>query len=76
MRLIWDAQFALIVGAHVLAVMIGFRLAGPRPAIAHLPMTALMVLYTILGLWLLSTPTGSLSLRAPVRGSRCKSSSE
>ena len=39
--------------------MIGFRLAGPRPAIAHLPMTVLMVLYTILGLWLLSTPTGS-----------------
>ncbi len=58
-RLIWDTQFALIVGAHLLAVLIGLRLAAPRPAIAHLPMTVLMVLYTILGLWLLSTPTAS-----------------
>ena len=57
MRLIWDTQFAIILAAHVLAVLVNLRLAGPRPAIAHLPMTALMVLYTILGLWLLSTPT-------------------
>ncbi|HET9068624.1 MAG TPA: hypothetical protein VFN28_08255 [Amaricoccus sp.] len=56
-RLIWDAQFGIILAAHLLAVVLGLRLAGPRPAVAHLPMTALMVLYTILGLWLLSTPT-------------------
>ena len=56
-RLIWDTQFALILAAHVLAVLVNLRLAAPRPAIAHLPMTALMVLYTILGLWLLATPT-------------------
>jgi hypothetical protein len=56
-RLIWDAQFAIIVAAHVLAVLVSLRLAAGRPAVAHLPMTGLMVLYTILGLWLLATPT-------------------
>ncbi len=56
-RLIWDTQFAIILAAHLLAVLVGLRLSAPRPALAHLPMTALMVLYTILGLWLLATPT-------------------
>jgi hypothetical protein len=56
---IWNAQFALILCAHLLAVLIGLRLAGPRPAIAHLPMTALMVAYTVFGLWLLAAPTGA-----------------
>jgi hypothetical protein len=56
---IWNAQFALILGAHLLAVVLSLRLtAGDRP-IAHLPLTALMVLYTVFGLWLLSTPTGA-----------------
>ena len=57
MRLIWDTQFALILAAHVLAVLVNLRRTAPRPPLAHLPMTTLMVLYTILGLWLLSTPT-------------------
>ena len=56
---IWNAQFALILAAHLLAVLIGLRVAGPRPAIAHLPMTALMVAYTVLGLWLLAAPTAA-----------------
>jgi hypothetical protein len=56
---IWNAQFALILGAHLLAVLIALRLAAPRPAIAHLPMTALMVAYTIFGLWLLSAATAA-----------------
>jgi hypothetical protein len=51
---IWNTQFAMILAAHVLAVILSLRLAGPRPAAAHLPMTLLMVLYTTLGLWLLS----------------------
>ena len=51
---IWNAQFALILGAHLLAVLIALRLATPAPRIAHLPMTALMVAYTVFGLWLLS----------------------
>ena len=56
MPLIYAGQFAAILGAHLLAVVLGLRLAGQgaRP-IAHLPMTVLMVAYTVLGLWLLST---------------------
>lgn len=55
MPLIYGAQFAAILGAHLLAVVLGLRLAGPVRAVAHLPMTGLMVGYTVLGLWLLST---------------------
>jgi hypothetical protein len=56
MPVIYAAQFGAILGAHVLAVVLGLKLAGhgARP-VAHLPMTVLMVGYTVLGLWLLST---------------------
>jgi hypothetical protein len=54
---VWIAQVALILGAHMLAVILALRLAaGDRP-VAHLSMTALMVLYTVFGLWLLSAAT-------------------
>lgn len=56
MPLIYGAQFAAILGAHLLAVVLGLKLAGQGArAMAHLPMTVLMVAYTVLGLWLLST---------------------
>jgi hypothetical protein len=56
MPVIYAAQFLAILGAHLLAVVLGLKLAGQgaRP-VAHLPMTVLMVTYTVLGLWLLST---------------------
>jgi hypothetical protein len=55
---IWNAQFVLIVGAHVLALILSLRLApADMPARAHLPLTLLMIAYTVLGLWLLSSPT-------------------
>ena len=56
MPVIFGLQFVAILGAHLLAVLLGLKLAGPgaRP-MAHLPMTVLMVGYTVLGLWLLST---------------------
>jgi hypothetical protein len=59
---IWNAQFGLILGAHVLAVLLAVRLAGrdgPASRLLHLPMTGLMVLYTVFGLWLLSTATAA-----------------
>ena len=60
MTAIWNAQFAAILGAHVLAVVLAFRLAGPGVrGMAHMPLTALMVGYTVLGLWLLSSATGA-----------------
>lgn len=60
MLAVWNTQFAAILLAHVLAVILAFRLAGPgTPSRAHLPLTALMIGYTVLGLWLLSQPTGA-----------------
>jgi hypothetical protein len=58
-RAIWNAQFAAILGAHLLAVIIGLKMAAPARPLAHAPMTVLMVLYTVFGLWLLSTATGA-----------------
>jgi hypothetical protein len=55
MPLIYGAQFVAILGAHLLAVVLSLRLAGRQGSMAHLPMTVLMVGYTVLGLWLLST---------------------
>jgi hypothetical protein len=59
---IWHTQVALIVAAHVAGVVVshtlGLRLApGPPTAASQLPMLALMIGYTTLGLWLLSTAT-------------------
>ena len=56
MQAIYATQFAAILGAHLLAVFLSLRLVGTGMRFAaHLPMTALMVAYTVLGLWLLST---------------------
>ncbi|MEZ5797124.1 MAG: hypothetical protein R3D63_06360 [Paracoccaceae bacterium] len=55
MPLIYAGQFVAILGAHLLAVILSLRLAGPVRAMAHLPLTVLMVGYTVFGLWLLST---------------------
>jgi hypothetical protein len=60
---VWHTQVALIVGAHVAGVVVAhglaLRLSGPEAttARAQLPLLALMIGYTMLGLWLLSTPT-------------------
>lgn len=57
---IWIAQFATILAAHLLAVLLGLRIAGRvaggERLKTHLPMSLLMVGYTIFGLWLLSSP--------------------
>lgn len=57
---IWAVQFAVILTAHLAAVVVHHSvwrsLRLPRTLIAQLPMTALMVAYTLLGLWLLSAP--------------------
>lgn len=62
---IWNVQVAGIVLAHVAAVFIAHVLALRRHArmraalLSQLPMTALMVGYTIFGLWLLATPVAA-----------------
>ena len=56
MPAIYGTQFVAILSAHLLAVFLTLKLAGPTTrSLSHLPMTALMVGYTSLGLWLLST---------------------
>jgi hypothetical protein len=61
--LLWNFQAAAIIGGHVLAVLIAHALAfrlHPSPAkaaVSQLPLTLLMIFYTVFGLWLLSTPT-------------------
>jgi hypothetical protein len=60
---IWHAQVTLIVAAHVAGVVIAHGLALRQGLSAmltrrgQLSLLALMIGYTMLGLWLLSTPT-------------------
>ena len=62
---IWYAQVGVIVAAHVAAVVALHGLAdesrgGRRAAIvSEVPLTALMIGYTVFGLWLLSTPVAA-----------------
>ena len=59
---VWYSQVALIVAGHVVAVYLAHVVAlreVPSPKLAlrgQLPMVALMVLYTITSLWVLSQP--------------------
>jgi hypothetical protein len=60
---LWNAQAGAIILGHVLAVAVAHGLASRlhnRPAhaaLSQLPLTLLMILYTLFGLWLLATPT-------------------
>ena len=62
---LWNLQAVAIVLGHVMAVMVAHLLAirlypDPRAAtLSQVPLTVLMIGYTIFGLWLLSTPTGA-----------------
>jgi hypothetical protein len=59
---IWNAQAAGIVAGHVLAILLAHEIAcraigDYRTAVlSQLPLAAVMVAYTLFGLWLLSTP--------------------
>jgi len=62
---LWNLQAGAIVAGHVLAVIVAHafaaRLYPDRQAIlrSQIPLTILMIGYTVFGLWLLSTPTGA-----------------
>ena len=64
-HVLWNVQVAGIVIAHVLAVFVAHLLALRRHArpgaamLSQIPMTALMIGYTVFGLWLLSTPVAT-----------------
>ena len=60
---VWNAQAAAIVLGHIVAVLAAHRMAFRlhdtirTASLSQLPLTVLMILYTVFGLWLLSTPT-------------------
>jgi hypothetical protein len=62
---LWNLQAGAIVAGHVLAVLVAhvqsWRLHPDpgRASLSQVPLTVLMVGYTVLGLWLLSTPTAA-----------------
>jgi hypothetical protein len=64
-KMIWNIVAGAIVICHLWAVIlshaIAIRVHGTprRAAISQAPLAALMVAYTVFGLWLLSTPTGA-----------------
>nr|WP_167448984.1 hypothetical protein [Mesorhizobium hawassense] len=59
---LWNIQAGVIIAGHVLAVLVAHGLAWrlhqqpARAALSQLPLTLLMIAYTIFGLWLLATP--------------------
>ena len=61
----WNVQVAGIVVAHVVAVVVAHAIAlrrqssVRRAALSQVPMTVLMIGYTVFGLWLLSTPVAA-----------------
>ncbi len=61
---IWNAQALAIIGGHVFAIIVAHMIAHglyggrKRAGLSQIPLTMLMVLYTVFGLWLLSAPTG------------------
>ncbi len=64
-RVIWLTQAGAVVVGHVIAILLAHAIAmdmfGTRRAavISQIPMATFMVLYTLLGLWLLASPRGA-----------------
>jgi hypothetical protein len=60
---LWNVQAGTIILGHVLAVLVAHGFAWrlhpvpARAALSQLPLTLLMIAYTVFGLWLLATPT-------------------
>jgi hypothetical protein len=65
MGIIWHAQVAAILLGHLLSVALAHRIATRTFAtrreiiVSQLPMLALMVSYTVVGLWILTLPLGA-----------------
>ena len=64
-RNIWLTQCTAIVFGHIVAVLLAHTMAidlygeGRRAAASQIPLAGLMVCYTFLSLWLLSSPRGA-----------------
>ncbi len=58
---IWHSEVALILIGHIVAVYLSHKISiniftGKRAILSQFPMLVLMILYTIVGLWILSAP--------------------
>jgi len=68
---VWHAQVALILVGHVVSVYLAHAQAlqlfpGEKQAVwSQLPMLTLMVLFTTVGLWILSLPIAGGQVQAP-----------
>ncbi len=64
-RVIWLTQAGAVVLGHVWSVLLAHRMAldlfpeGRKAALATAPLSAFMIGYTFLGLWLLAAPRGA-----------------
>lgn len=64
-RVIWLTQAGAVVIGHVWSVLLAHRMAlglfpeGRKAALATAPLSAFMIGYTFLGLWLLAAPRGA-----------------
>ena len=64
-QIIWLTQAGAVVTGHVLSVLLTHAIAvkllgtGRRAVISQLPLAGFMILYTLLGLWLLASPRGA-----------------
>lgn len=59
---LWNCQAGAIIAGHMLAVLLAHSLAwrlhgdAARALLSQVPLTLLMIAYTLFGLWLLATP--------------------
>ena len=64
-KMIWLTQAAAVVTGHVLSVILAHSIAirlwkdARRAVLSQLPLALFMILYTLLGLWLLAAPRGA-----------------
>ena len=69
MALLWHSQVGLIVIGHVLSVCVAHRIAlrlwpsRYQALLSQLPMLALMITFTIFGLWILAQPLTAMLMR-------------
>jgi hypothetical protein len=69
MGLVWHAQVGLILFGHIVSVCVAHQLAlrvlptRRQALLSQLPMLALMVLFTVAGLWILAQPLTAELLR-------------
>jgi len=64
-KIIWLTQAGAVVAGHVLSVLLTHAIAvkllgtGRRAVTSQIPLAMFMILYTLLGLWLLASPRGA-----------------